>query len=90
MPVVVVVNRLKNFDEWLRCSRPTLHQKLAVGDCYAEVTIETEFALSGEVKASEAKRGPYGIGLSRNTCKTCLSVLTRCPRHRSNSSGLKS
>jgi hypothetical protein len=47
MPVVVVVHRLKTLMSGSRCSRPTLHQKLAVGECYAEVTIATEFMLSG-------------------------------------------
>ena len=45
MPVVVVVHRLKNFDEWLKVFKAD--PKLAVGDCYAEVTIATEFTLSG-------------------------------------------
>ena len=47
MPVVVVVHRPKTLMSGLRSSRPTLHQKLAVGDCYAEVTIATGFTLSG-------------------------------------------
>ena len=36
-----------------RYSRPTHPHKLAVGDCYVEPTIATEFTLSGEVAASE-------------------------------------
>jgi hypothetical protein len=46
MPVVVVVHRLKNFDEWLKLFKSNPHQKLAVGGFYAEAKIATEFTLS--------------------------------------------
>ena len=48
MPVVVAVHHLKNFDEWIKLFKADPHLKLAVGDCYAEATIATEFTLSGK------------------------------------------
>jgi hypothetical protein len=48
MPIVVVVHRLKNFDEWLKLFKADFHQKLVVGDFSAEAMTATEFTLSGK------------------------------------------
>ena len=50
MPIVVIVHHLKNFDEWIKVFKADPHQKLAVGDCYAEAMIAIEFTLSGRLQ----------------------------------------
>jgi hypothetical protein len=47
MPVVVVVHRLKNFDEWFKLFKADPHQKLAVGGFCVEARTTTECTLSG-------------------------------------------
>jgi len=47
MPVVVVVHRLKNFDEWINLFKADPPPKVGRWRLLREATIETEFTLSG-------------------------------------------
>ena len=47
MPIVVVVHRLKNFDDWFKLFKADPPPKVGRGDCYAAVTTATEYTLLG-------------------------------------------
>jgi hypothetical protein len=70
MPVLVVIHRLKDFDEWIKVFKSNPHQKLVGGDCSAESMIEIECTLSRNCKRQRSMA--LKNSLLRNACRMCF------------------
>ena len=72
MPVVVVVHRLKNFDEWIKIFKADPPPKVGRWRLLRGSDDSNRVHVVGDVAASEVKVVKDFLGSS--TCKTCLSV----------------